>query len=103
MSDTQHLLIILNFAVCTFIGIASLVRIKSMKKSTTLWTWRIKYALLFGAATASGWSPLFFSELPGVGQVLTGLAFLSIIGLGQKTWGKNGPPLYARKSHVSQT
>lgn len=94
--ETQMMLLALaNLAVCTAIGWACVKRMTVMRKQTTAFSWRLRYALLFTVASLSGWSPILFGDWPGISQVLVNFAFLSVIGTG-KAWA-DGVPSYAKK------
>jgi len=92
----KFLLMAGNFCICSFIGWACVCRISKMSKRTTLARFRLVYAALFVAATASGFSLMLFHEWPGPGQIAMGASMAYMIWMSARLW-TNGPPEYARK------
>lgn len=93
--EMKCLLALANFAMCSAIGWACVCRISIMDAASTRRIFRVMYTFLFGAATASGFSPWLFGEWPGVGHVLLTAAFVFVLASGAGAWRK-GLPDYAR-------
>ena len=93
--DTMHLTALANFALCSAVGYVCACRFSVMSRDTRL-VFRLNYALLFMAATASGFQPILLREWPGVADLLTNAVVLWFVGSGMKTW-RFGAPAYADK------
>jgi hypothetical protein len=90
-------LALLNLVICTGIGYTCACRLNLMEGARTRASFRAKYSSLLVGATASGFSPLFFGEWPGFGQVMLSAAFLFMMAAGSRAW-RDGPPEYAQAS-----
>lgn len=84
-----------NFVLCMALGYACACRLALMTSETTSLIFRAKYALLFVAASASGFGPIF-TQWPTVTQCFFELAVLIHLGGGMRAWSE-GIPHYARK------
>jgi len=93
--DTHMLLALANLAACGGVFVLCIQRMALMDKHTTKFTWRANYSILLTCSVASGFSPIFFSEWPGIGSVAITTAFLVIL-LTSSAW-RNGVPWYARR------
>lgn len=93
--DVAHLLALANFALCTAIGYVCACRFSVMSRDTRL-VFRAMYALLFTAATGSGFQPLLFREWPGVADLMFASAVLVFIASGMRTWRGGAPDYTAR-------
>jgi hypothetical protein len=96
LSDTIHLSALVNFALCTAIGACCVVRFSTMNRNTRL-IFRAMYALLFIAASSSGWQPLLWNEWPGLADLITNSALLLLAASGLRTW-RQAVPAYACKT-----
>ena len=96
LSDTLHLCALVNFLLCTAIGACCVVRFAAMSANTRL-VFRAMYALLFLAASSSGWQPLLWDEWPGMADLITNAALLLLAASGLRTW-RHAVPSYACKS-----
>lgn len=96
---TLHALAFANFLICTGIGWCCVCRLHRMTAPTTRRVVRAVFALLFGGATASGFSPVLFGEWPGAAHVLLAGAILAVLIAGAKDW-RNGLPDYAKSAPV---
>lgn len=91
-----YLLALINLAVCTAIGWSCVCRIAVMDGRTTLLSFRLKYAFLLVAATASGFGPALLGSWPEVADVLLNTAFLYMMAGGARAW-RGGVPDYATR------
>jgi hypothetical protein len=94
--EMQYLLAAINLLVCSIVGWTALCRIYLMEARTTRWIFRLKYALLLGAATGSGFSPILFGDWPTVSQVLITATFAFVLAAGARAW-HFGVPTYAQR------
>lgn len=93
--DTAMLFALANFAICSAIGWTCICRLSQMSAGTTRRAYRAKYAVLVGAATASGFSLTLFGEWPGITDLAMSSAVLLHLALGRSAW-LGGIPDYAR-------
>ncbi|KQV85421.1 hypothetical protein [Rhizobacter sp. Root1221] len=93
--EQQYLLSLANFAACSGLGWCCVCRFAVMSSATTRWDVRLNFALLFAAATASGFAPLLFREWPGYTQVGLAVGTLAVLVSGAREW-RVGLPEYAR-------
>lgn len=91
---------VVNFLLCMALGYACACRLALMTAETTSKIFRAKYALLFAAASASGFGPVF-TQWPTVTQCFLEVAILVHLGGGMRAWSQ-GIPAYARKKTKAQ-
>lgn len=97
--DTTYLTALVNFVLCSAIGYVCACRFSVMSRDTRL-VFRAIYALLFTAATASGFQPLLFGEWPGVADLLFATSVLIFVASGMRTWRSGAPAYSARPESV---
>lgn len=93
--DVAHLLALANFGLCSAIGYVCACRFSVMSRDTRL-IFRTNYALLFTAATASGFQPLLFREFPGMADLIGNAVLLFFLASGMRTWRGGAPDYTAR-------
>lgn len=97
-SDVAHLVALCNYALCSAIGYVCACRFSVMSRDTKP-LFRAIYALLFTAATGSGFQPVLFGEWPGFADLIFAAAVLLFIGSGMRTW-RSGAPAYTSKPQL---
>lgn len=93
--EARHLLAILNFMLCSLIGWSCICRWVQMTAKATRRDVRGAFAVLFAGATASGFSPIFWHEWPGWGDVSLALGVVLVLIVGAREW-RTGQPEYAK-------
>lgn len=93
--DVLHVVALLNFALCSAAGAICLCRLVKMGPNTSA-GFIGRYALLFTAATSSGFQPLLFGEWPGAADVLMSATLVLFLSSSRRAW-RSGTPAYALK------
>jgi len=94
---SEHLLILANWAICTFGGWICLCRMAKMSASTTKIEIRLQYMIWFALFGASGWSFLFGERATPM-QLLMSASVLAHLAIGVAVWRPQEGPLYTRRA-----